>query len=250
MSEDGEPGPTVDPEPTLGQDYRRCRERLTALLAEEPDTLAGHGPVGAWHAPVPACPGWTVHDVVGHLVGTIEDAMAGRITGPPGEDVTAAQVARHATDPGPELLARWGELAPPFEDVVTGGEIWPAVFDVLSHEHDVRHALDRPAGRDDDLVVRAAVALVEALPLPWTLELELAGPGGAPPGTAPRRVVRSAPADGPTYRLRTSAFEVLRLRLGRRSRAEVRALAWDPIPPPDLTPLFVFGPRPTPLRES
>jgi hypothetical protein len=180
-----------------------------------------------------------VRGVIGHLVGTVEDALAGRITGPPTEDLTAEQVARHATDTGPDLLARWAELAPPFEEVVTAGQIWPAVLDVLSHEHDIRLALDRPGGRDTPIVRTAGAALVEVLAAPWNLVV--VGADG--------RVVRSAPAEGPTYRLRTTAFEVLRFRLGRRSPSEVRSLAWDPIPPPDLTPLFIFGPRTTPLRE-
>lgn len=216
----------------LGDEYRRGRERLAALVAA--------GPEERWDRPVRACPGWTVRGVVGHLVGTVEDALAGRIDGPPAEDVTADQVARHADDAVPDLLARWAEIAPPFEEVVTAGEIWPAVLDVVSHEHDVRHALDRPDGRDAEVVVAGATALVSVLAAPWNLEVVLT--------EAP--TVRSVPVTGPTYRLRASAFEVLRLRLGRRSRAEVRALAWDPIPPPDLSPLFVFGPRTTPLREG
>lgn len=215
----------------LGEEYARGRARLTDLLASEPED--------GWDRPVPACPGWTVRGVVAHLVGTVEDALAGRITGPPPEEVTAEQVARARTDAGSDLLARWDELSPAFEDLVTAGEIWPAVLDVVSHEHDVRHALDRPGGRDDPIVGAAAEALVRVLAAPWTLEVVL--PGGV--------TARSEPAPGPTYRVRTTAFEVLRLRLGRRSRAEVRHLAWDPIPPPDLTPLFVFGPRATPLRE-
>lgn len=215
----------------LGDEYRRGRERLGALLADEPEER--------WDRPVRACPGWTVRGVVSHLLGTVEDALAGRITGPPSEDLTAEQVARHATDPGPVLLARWDELAPPFEEVVTAGEIWPAVLDVLSHEHDVRLALDRPGGRDAPIVRAAGAALVEVLSAPWNLVV--VGADGT--------VTTSPAVDGPTYRLRTTAFEVLRLRLGRRSSAEVRGLAWDPIPPPDLAPLFVFGPRTTPLRE-
>lgn len=219
------------PAPVLGEEYRRGRERLAALLAD--------GPEDRWDRPVRACPGWTVRGVVSHLLGTVEDALAGRITGPPGEELTAEQVARHAAAAGPDLLARWAELAPPFEEVVTAGEIWPAVLDVVSHEHDVRLALGRPGGRDDAVVLAGATALVTRLEAPWRLEATLTEGG----------TVRSAPAAGPVYRLRTSAFEVLRLRLGRRSPAEVRALAWDPISPPDLTPLFVFGPRTTPLRE-
>lgn len=221
---------TPAPRP-LGEEYARGRARLAALLAAEPELR--------WDRPVPACPGWTVRGVVAHLVGTVEDARAGRIAGPPPEEVTAEQVARAATVSGSELLARWDELAPPFEEAVTAGQIWPAVLDVVSHEHDVRHALDRPGGRDEPIVGAAAETLVRTLAAPWTLEVVL--PGGV--------TLRSEPAPGPTYRVRTTAFEVLRLRLGRRSRAEVRHLAWDPIPPPDLTPLFVFGPRPTPLRE-
>ncbi|HEU5152425.1 MAG TPA: maleylpyruvate isomerase N-terminal domain-containing protein [Iamia sp.] len=215
----------------LGDEYRRARERLAALLATEP--------AERWDRPVRACPGWTVKGVVGHLVGTVEDAMAGLITGPPGAEITAEQVARHAPDAGPDLLARWGELAPPFEEVVTAGAIWPAVLDVVSHEHDIRLALGRPGARDDTVVGAAAAALVGELAAPWNLEATLAG----------GPTVRSPSVPGPTYRLRTSAFEVLRLRLGRRSPAEVRALAWDPIPPPDPSPLFIFGPRTTPLRE-
>jgi uncharacterized protein (TIGR03083 family) len=215
----------------LGEEYARGRARLSALLASEPEE--------EWDRPVPACPGWTVRGVVAHLVGTVEDALAGRITGPPPEEVTAEQVARAATVAGSDLLARWDELSPPFEEVVTAGEIWPAVLDVVSHEHDVRHALDRPGGRDEPIVGAAAEALVRVLAAPWTLEVVL--PGGV--------TLRSESAPGPIYRVRTTAFEVLRLRLGRRSRAEVRHLAWDPIPPPDLAPLFIFGPRATPLQE-
>lgn len=215
----------------LGEEYRRGRERLATLLADEPEVR--------WDRPVRACPGWTVRGVVGHLLGTVEDALAGRITGPPGEELTAEQVNRHAATAGPDLLARWAELAPPFEEVVTAGEIWPAVLDVVSHEHDVRLALGRPGGRDEAVVLAGASALVTRLEAPWNLEATLAeGP-----------TVRSTAVSGPAYRLRTSAFEVLRLRLGRRSPAEVRTLAWDPIPPPDLSPLFVFGPRTTPLHE-
>ena len=62
--------------PGLRRLGRRGRERLTALLADEPDER--------WDEPVRACPGWTVRGVVSHLLGTVEDALAGRITGPPG----------------------------------------------------------------------------------------------------------------------------------------------------------------------
>ncbi len=45
-------------------------------------------------AQVPACPAWTVKDVVAHLVATAEDVMAGRLADIPTDEFTADQVAR------------------------------------------------------------------------------------------------------------------------------------------------------------
>lgn len=209
----------------LGAEYGRTRARLSALLAELDDE--------AWAAPVPACPGWDVRAVASHLLGTVEDVAAGRITGPPPPEVTAAQVARHRATPRDELLARWAEGSPAFEEVVTAFSIWPAVLDVLSHEHDVRHACGRPGERDDPLVGAAAVALAEALDAPLAVDL-----GDGPIGP-----------DGADLVLRTTPFELLRLRLGRRSRDQVRALDWSADPGPVLDALFVFGPRDDALVE-
>jgi uncharacterized protein (TIGR03083 family) len=203
----------------LAAEYRTSRQRLSALLADLPPER--------WDVAVDACPGWSVRGVVSHLLGTVEDALAGRITGPPPEEITAEQVARHAGADGPELLARWAEIAPPFEEVVATGGIWPAVLDVVSHEHDVRTALALPGARDAPVLAAAAAGLVEGVEAPWVIEVEL--PDG--------RVVRSA-GDGPVHRVRTTPFELVRIRLGRRSPDQVRALAWEPGPPDDLAPLF------------
>ncbi|CAN5779777.1 maleylpyruvate isomerase family mycothiol-dependent enzyme [soil metagenome] len=215
----------------VGDHYRRARVRLTELLGDLDDA--------SWRRDVPACPGWRVHDVVAHLVGVIEDGMAGRLDGPPSEVLSAEEVARHRDDPSCDLLARWGELAPVFESVITTHEVWPATFDVLSHEHDVRGALDRPGARDVDTVHVAARRLIEGLELPVVLRVHLDG-----------ETVESAPADGPMLELRTTAFEVVRLRLGRRSRQQVMALDWSTAPSAEVVEaLFVFGPRPDALVE-
>src|SRR5699024_4546240 len=115
----------------VGEHYARIRTRLTGLLTE----------IGAddWDRPVAACPGWTVRDVVCHLAGTVEDALAGRLTGPPSDEQAAEQVARLRSRPTADLLAGWTGSAPPFEEAVSGLEIWPAAYDVVSHEHDIRH---------------------------------------------------------------------------------------------------------------
>ena len=215
----------------VGDHYRRSRHRLREILVGLDDD--------DWERAVPACPGWRVHDVVAHLVGVIEDGMAGRLDGPPDDSVTAEEVRRHRDVAHRDLLHRWDELAPLMEVAITDNEVWPAAFDVLSHEHDVRGALDRPGERDVDTVAIAAALLLDRLALPVVLRVQLEG-----------GVVSTAPVDGPELDLRTTAFEVLRLRLGRRSRQQVLDLDWSVPPPLEVVDaLFVFGPRLDPLVE-
>ena len=120
-------------EPALSQLYGDSRARLLALVSGlDEKGLA---------APVPACPGWRVRDVVAHLTAVGEDVLEGRLTGPPTDEQSAAQVARFVGRPFPEVLARWDELAPRFASAIDGFEVWPAVLDVAAHEQDVRGAL-------------------------------------------------------------------------------------------------------------
>lgn len=217
----------------VGVHYRRSRERLT-------DLLSGIGE-DEWQVQVPACPSWRVHDVLAHLVGNIEDAMAGELTQPPpSEAQTAAQVERHRNDNPSDLLERWTELAPPAEQFIGELEIWEAAGDAVSHEQDIRGALARPGARDDELILVGARRLIERLDLDVTIEVDL---GDALAETAPR--------PGTTYRLEATPFEVFRFRLGRRSREQVVAFDWSPEAPPDgvIDKLFMFGPATAPLIE-
>jgi uncharacterized protein (TIGR03083 family) len=214
----------------VGDHYRRVRVRLTHMLrdVDEDD----------WSVPVPACPGWTVHDVLAHLVGIAEDANAGRITGPPTDSENAAQVERHRHDRSADMLDQWDDLAGPFEQLITALQVWPAAVDVLSHEQDIRAALGRPGARDDELVLEAARRLIEILDVEGTIVVDLGG-----------ETVCSARKPGQDYRLRASAFEVFRFRLGRRSRDQVAALDWEGDPDAVLDDLFMFGPAAQPLSE-
>src|SRR5206468_11838675 len=86
----------------LGHVYRAARERLTEVVRSMADDPAS--------VPVPACPGWSVHDVVAHLLGIIEDVMAGRLTGPPSEEESAEQVGWRRGVPTSALLDEWTAL--------------------------------------------------------------------------------------------------------------------------------------------
>ena len=124
--------PAARAQPALSELYGQTQARVVALVVELDE--------GQLEAPVPACPGWRVRDVVGHMVAVGEDVLEGRLTGPPTDEQTAAQVARFADRPLAEVLARWRELAPQFGEAIDAFGVWPAVLDVATHEHDIRGA--------------------------------------------------------------------------------------------------------------
>ena len=219
----GSPG-TVD---EVGWHYLRAQERVDVLLR----TLDGE----QWERSVCACPGWRVRDVLAHLVGTPEDAIAGRLDGLPTPEQTDEQVERHRRDDPIDLLDQWLAMGPMVAAAVTASGLWPAAIDAVTHEQDLRAAVDRPGARDVpsvDVIADLLGRLVEA-PVPVVFDLG-------------DRQVESAVAEGTGAAdplvLHTTAFELLRLRLGRRSARQVAAMDWSASPDRVLTDLFVFGP--------
>jgi uncharacterized protein (TIGR03083 family) len=210
--------------------YRDTRERLTALVAGLDDA--------ALATPVPTCPGWLVADVVAHLAAVVEDALAGRLTGPPSEEQTAEQVARYAGRPMTQTLAGWTAGAPQFEEVIGAFNVPQAVIDVASHEQDIRGALGEPGARGTEAIRRMGGWLLERLntPVPVRVTVEdaefLAGPQGEP-----------------VLGLTTTRFEAFRWRMGRRSRDQLAALGWSGDPAPVLDHLVIFGPARTDIVE-
>ena len=68
----------------LGALYRRAREQVSSLVRSlGPQQL---------EAPVPSCPGWTVHGVVSHLAGIANDVITGRLTGGPTPAASPASI--------------------------------------------------------------------------------------------------------------------------------------------------------------
>jgi len=60
---------------------------------------------------------------------------------------------------------------------------------------------------------------------------------------------RSGPEDGAEIYLRTTRFEALRWRTGRRSRAQLAAMDWSADPAPVLDHLYMFGPADIDIDE-
>lgn len=227
---------TVD----LGTFYREARERIIEFVL-------GLDPSEYWTA-VPATPDWTVHDVVAHLRGVVEDGTRGNMEGAPGEAWTAAQIGRGADVDTQVLLEDWAAESPMMEGFLTaaGPESMagPAVFDVHTHELDLRGAFGRPLWLPPAagawMITELAIGLVDAATTAGVPSLRIATPEGDGAG-----------ADGAEVTLRVPRVELFRARFGRRCPDQMAQYDWggaDPSPYIELMP--IFGPRPVPLVET
>lgn len=210
--------------------YEESRERVAALVTALD--------AAALDCAVTACPGWSVRNVVAHLAGVAEDIHQGRLTGPPSDEQTAAQVARFdAMDVG-EILAAWSAAAEGLNRLVRTAGLELPVADVASHEHDIRGAIGRPGARNSVAVRYSSDRLLRNLSTP--VPLRVAVEDGE---------YRSGPDGGTELRLRTTRFEALRWRTGRRSRGQLAAMDWSDDPEAVLDHLCMFGPSRTDLVE-
>jgi uncharacterized protein (TIGR03083 family) len=185
----------------------------------------------AWATELAACPGWSIRDVVAHMTGVAEDWWTGRLTGAPTDEQTAAQVARFAGHDVASVLTAWSDAALRLDRMAETGGGAPPLGDVVVHEHDVRAALGRPGARDSEAVRLSSDQLLTILRTPMALRVEVED-----------GEYRCGPEGGAEIRLRTSRFDVLRWRTGRRSRAQLAAMDWSDDPTPVLDHLYLFGP--------
>jgi uncharacterized protein (TIGR03083 family) len=209
--------------------YQDARERVTALVGPLDDA--------GWKTPVTACPGWSVRDVVAHLAAVAEDWERGRLTGPPTDEQTAIQIARFDGRNSREILAAWSTAAARLDHLAETG-IEPPVGDITCHEHDVRGAIGRPGARDSEAVRYSSDRLLAALRTPVPLRV-----------TVEDAEYRSGPDDGPEIQLRTTRFEAVRWRTGRRSRTQLHGMNWSDDPGSVLDHLYMFGPADTDIIE-
>jgi hypothetical protein len=224
----------------LGDLYRQARRRITA-------TVLSLDPSEYWYT-LPAAPDWTIHDVIAHLRGIVEDGIAGNMAGAPGDAWTSAQVERGSNVDTQVLLEDWDADAPFFEAALTAsggsGLMSAAVIDIHTHELDILGALQRRLTLTDEAGRWLTATLAEGL-------VSAAGASGLPG-------LRVATVEGDEFGdldaatvLRVSRVELFRSRLGRRSRDQVAAYDWGGADPtPYLASYAVFGPRDRPLVED
>ncbi|MBX7447549.1 maleylpyruvate isomerase N-terminal domain-containing protein [Mycolicibacterium sp. 3033] len=229
-AEAGAAPPSNDDARLLADLYCDAKDRIVGLLDDSD--------AAQWNRPVPACPGWSVRDVVAHLTAVALDLLDGRLTVPPSDAETAEHVRRFDGCGEDELFSIWGGAADRLVQAAATAGLAPPLGDIACHEHDIRAALGKPGARDADSVRWTAHELLAMLEPP-----------------VPLRVItedgeyRSGPPRGDEIQLHTTLFETLRWRLGRRSRSQLTAMDWSADPALVLDHLHLFGPARTDIIE-
>jgi hypothetical protein len=207
-----------------GEIWLAARRRVRGLLA-------GRAPADM-SRPVPAMPGMTVRDVLNGLVAAEADALGGDI-----HATYAVPAAGRAPLAGTdaELLSAWDSQAADIAALVRADpRAGRLLIDLVTHEHDLRGALDCPGARADDAVVIA----VELLAREFAARLRAAGVPGLRL-TCEQWGYETAP---PCHAILVAdRFELFRGFTGRRSVAEVRRWMWSGDPGPYLPYLSDSG---------
>lgn len=196
----------------VGAAYEGIRERLSGLLS--------HLGEAEWEQPVPHCPDWTVRQTLSHLVGVVDDAVNGNLSGAGTDEWTKVQVDLRAEVSGPQLLTDWNNYAPFLEAALSSRGLGAAqaVFDAVTHEHDLRFALGTPGARTSDAMWVAAHFIRTRIASEVDVALVLDG-------------VEVTPArSDASLRLTASVFDAVRLFASRRTEAQVRGLVWSADP--------------------
>lgn len=215
--------------------YHHTRTRMTAVLRG-----LDHGEA---QRPVPTCPAWTVTDLAAHVTGVAADIVAGRLDGVGTDPWTEVQVDGRKGRSIAEITDEWDEVGGALEAAFAGGTAPDQlVFDLVTHEHDLRYAVGQPGARTDE-------AILIGLRFPrdtWPL---VAGGLDVPPLRVVAGPIDMAVGDDPDVTLELEPFEMLRAFTGRRSPAQIRKLPWpDGADPDRWLPAFTWGPlRPSEL---
>jgi uncharacterized protein (TIGR03083 family) len=254
----------------LGAVYEATLARIVRLVRD-----SGRGAAEAAAVPVPACPSWSVRDVIAHVTGLYADIMAGNLQGAGSEEWTAAQVERRRNVPIDELLAEADDVGPNLAAMVDdfpgqyGNQV---VADLAVHEHDIRGALGQPGARQSLAGAVGTEFLLEAIVRPGARALGLAplevragdrswvAGTREPPTGDPEAAIAAAISSGereptsglpPVGRVTAEPFELFRALTGRRSAAQIHCFDWtvDPDPFLALFDLWPFTLRTTDLAE-
>lgn len=214
---------------------------------------------------VPATPGWTIRDIIGHLAGDAASVATGDFPqqffaafGEPDAVVSLNEWTndhvRSRNDLSlSEVLEEWETNAASIADMMRGDKPWPEGIPVIAdrvlltdlgvHQQDIYGALGVQRDREGPLVKMGAAGYVAVL-----------GFRLPPAGLAPLRIragdserVSGEGEVGAT--VSASRFELFRAFSGRRSTEQIKGYEWEGDPEPYIPFFYPYGPREEALVE-
>lgn len=84
--------------------------------------------------PVPACPGWTVRDLVAHLAGVLDDLARNRLEGSGSDEWTARQVDERKDRSASGIMAEWHVQANSNPQLFNHPGFSRVIVDIVTHE--------------------------------------------------------------------------------------------------------------------
>jgi uncharacterized protein (TIGR03083 family) len=187
---------------------------------------------------VPATPEWTVKELVAHLTGVASDSLSANVAEMGQANWTQSQVDARKDRPLEEILDEWRGVADqitPALDSLHPTLSSALIGDLITHEHDIRNAVDNDAERDTDGVVMSGAFYS----MYFGKRLKDAG--------LPTLIVDvgehrwTAGREEPVGTVKAPLFDMLRGLTGRRTTDEVKAFDWSVDAAPYL-PLFSMYP--------
>lgn len=215
--------------------------------------------------PVPATPAWSIRDVVAHVTGVVQGAVAGDF---PREffvalgsehavgilnDWTDRHVADRRQRPLQDVLEEWEKATAAVAPMIRGETPWPEevvlfagrvlVTDLTIHQQDVYGALGLVKDRDTPQI-RIGFATYAG-----GVDLRIKASGGPALRLVNEHKEVVAGEGEPGASVRAPRFELFRALSGRRNPDQVRAYEWDGDPDPFLELFYPYGVREEALVE-
>lgn len=217
-------------------------------------------------ATVPACPAWSVKDLIAHVT-SIAASLTGGVFPPDLNPVlmwdpdTAVrreafvddQLAERRARSIDEIIGEWDEAAILLDATIRGQHPWPegappladwiVTTDVAVHHHDLRGAVAAPGDRDSLATGLSLRSYVEAMRFRSSFEK-------LPPFRIRAGSREWIVGDGePIATVTGEPFELARAASGRRSPEQLRAYDWEGDPEPFIHLFYPYGPRSDALVE-
>ena len=211
-------------------------EEWRAAYGRVTDLVSGLGADEAARR-VPACPDWTVRDLLSHMIGLDADVVAGDEPDDHNSTWTQRQVDARAGRSIVELLEEWQSLVAPLTTWMQEHTTRP-LGDLVIHEQDLRGALARPGARDN----AGLLALRDRMLVRFEHKL-----GDAPAITlhgGSWEWCSSGPASEAEAVVRASEFDLARALMSRRSAAQIRRWTERGEVAPYLPAFETLGPLP------